>query len=467
MRRILTKTGLAAGLIFLLTSAVYAQTSATSTSSAGFYSTDADSFMNPTGFQGLQKSKFFGFINLDLSSEFGVGAATNIGKYYLSTYYNGNLFNGLVVSNKNTQSDSENENLFILNRDAKSQKNNLSFLLGFDKTGIKTGINMTTNNAFSDMGGKDKETYSLVSSYTPYIRVARKETLENLTLKPYVETGYYFGINSTKKTEEDENGIFSADLKDEEKDNDYLYLTLGSSFSFKKVTAVSHSCSFSLQPKFYFWDDLYCNTKSVTDASTAVTDFYRDRGRFDLKLSQGYSGYISAKNGFAFAFGASLPVEFNFKNYGNYKAVIKDSVSGTKTLYGSKYNSTDLMPAAFDSFTLIVTPELKGAVQWKINKFLSAHFGARLYTPKFTYTHENAEYDRETVSSQKNENYSKTVNSDTLTWTAVSGNLYSGLRFAVTSNVILDTYVKIFNGRRTSFDDIWNAEMQLQLLIKF
>jgi len=180
--------------------------SGTNRATAGLFTSDADDFIDPTGFGGVELAKsFFLAGGQNISTQSGnvglldLGFAANLGGLYLGTWYRGDIIRYNWGTASQTISPTWDDDLRVITQTTDTTEypgqfynfdNQIEFLIGVGSIGIKLGFMESVATA-KDEGKNDL----VVTDYKNGIVDYQNETVDYKNSKSYLKPYLGFGGN--------------------------------------------------------------------------------------------------------------------------------------------------------------------------------------------------------------------------------------------------------------------------------
>jgi hypothetical protein len=413
---------------------VSAQQSNTNAATAGTFTTDVDNFMDVTGWHSVQTGKIFGYTGFS-PNEIDLGLAKQFKKFYVGTYYNGNLWS----SNSATKNDTSTNTADIF---SSTTFNTGSVLVGIGNWGFKGNFYYTTNG-----DGKDYETSGTTTTNTDLMKynlILRCDagvilTTGNLIIKPRASLGYIVSADKTVTNTSSSLAGVSDTTKTTDDGYSVLQLGLGSALVLPEKKGIKQTADLQTDFNFYIYPsvhDSYDSGSSATDTKTT-----QSIAASDITLTPKYKIETKPADKLGINAVVTLPIIFNNKHSGDY----------TTTSLGT---DTSVSQDSTDN-TIYINPTISGGLQYAVvqDKFV-VNTGLKVTPPSLKY----------------NDNNNKIASSRTEKWnygsflTAVS----FGFQYFFVKNIGVSTTMSIFNSStyRTSLDTIWNSSMAFDLTLK-
>ena len=188
----------------VLVSPVFAQSSPTSISTSGVFTTDVEDSMDVLWYDSVEFDKFASFIGwVSTARPLSLGYATNFGELYLGTWYNGNFLvknttlTETVVKSYDLTNQIMNQvtTTTTFNNDYITSNNNLELLFGIAGMGIKVGYdeNMTRyKNPNRTAGTSITITEDTINGTTQYQNVIDEYSQTSGSMIPSIAWGMSF-----------------------------------------------------------------------------------------------------------------------------------------------------------------------------------------------------------------------------------------------------------------------------------
>jgi len=490
---------------------VYGQESNKSVSTAGVFTSDVDDALDVINYSNVEFDKWFGFIGYGGigSSPVNLGYATRFGDLYVGAYYSGNF---LSVSEGQTETVRVNYNLqtqlqtskvtTTFNNNTISSNNAVGVLIGVAGMGFGVGFHenvtetkypsgtsiIVTENQDGSVvqSNGDIRDYSNVSgTLTPVLQWGMSLDLDSVVIKPRVELGAEFGLNSEINNSRDVpfttiNGALAGAETLNLTGNNNRYVTpsisVGAGIDFEGFSLdVTYGIDFSVYDNSYddsgiggstagtvSWNGTKTTTTTLATTIT-VTDTnltINDRSAVNHSIDLGYYTDKEVATGLTLGLYAGVGIGIDTST--------SDSYSKTFTTTSTAYNNAALSSGdttqkqesrtnstVTDTTTFSLEPFVNiGAVyEWFPGRF-SINAGIALkplvYTSTLTKTSKpNNAFSKDVTYNSKGDVISETNSGSALTstedkveiantWSYLSAAFFGGFTFNFNDNMTLD-----------------------------
>jgi hypothetical protein len=515
---------------------VYGQESNKSVSTAGVFTSDVDDALDVINYSNVEFDKWFGFIGYGGigQSPVNLGYATRFGDLYVGAYYSGNFLN---VSEGQTETVKVNYNLqtqlqtskvtTTVNTNTISSNNAVGVLIGVAGMGIGVGFHenvteikypgtsiIVIENADGsiDQSNGDIRDYSNVSgTLTPTLQWGMSLDLDSVVIKPRVELGAEFGldsvINNSRAPFTTINGEFvgAETLNLTGKNNRYVTpkISVGAGIDFEGFSLdVTYGIDFSVYDNSYDdsgfsgstagtveWNGSKQTTTTLATTQTvsSTTLTIDDKSAVNHSIDLGYYTDKEVATGLTLGLYAGVGIGIDTSTSDSYSR----SFTTTSTAYNnaalSSGNTTQKQESRTDSTVIDITTfslepfvNIGAVYEWFPGRF-SINAGIALkplvYTSTLTKTSKpNNAFSKDVTYNSKGDVISETNSGSALTstedkveiantWSYLSATFFGGFTFNFNDNMTLDLAAGTGNG--SQFFNLNVANLNVLLSFKF
>lgn len=397
--------------------------SMTSKSTQELFGTDVDDYLSVNEWNNVQPTKGFGFLSYgnDGNSNINTGVAVPIGKFYLGTFFGGQLNSWSSETGIRTGRKDGNGG-FSASSTGTQNKASGSILFGFNNIGIMG--NITYQPGGGNRTDKNKTAPGLEITNNHFTLEAAVKAGFNVTgpkdilFKTSAEIGVTSKVNKTKAV----NKTVSPDTLAMANGNVHtLHINGGVYFDFEHNGPVTQSASFDLKTD---WDIYPTLTGRVKSGGKTVDTYTYGRLHDVITLEPAWQiTYEPEASKVALKAKVGMPIELDFKNNYNYIKVDGDKAYNTARVHTTGINFTPSVTAG-----LTYTPISK----------IRFNAGAKLSVPSFGWTITKTQYRK--VKDGAADPDKGTVNSLVYNFNTADGKiaLASGFTWFITQNVTFD-----------------------------
>lgn len=429
------KAALCTVLILFAAGFASAQKSNTNAATAGTFTTDVDNFMDVTGWHSVQTGNIFGYTGF-APNQIDIGLAKQFKKFYVGTYYNGNLWGGNTAEKTDDTVDKFSSTTF----------NTGSVLVGIGNWGFKGFFDYEPNGDGKDYetttaGGVTTTTNKDLMKYNLTLRCDAGVILTagNLIIKPRASLGYVVKADKTVTNTSSSLAGVSDTTTITDNGNSALLLGLGSALVLPEKKGIKQTVDLQTDFKFYIYPSVHDSldsgssatdtktTQSITASYIALTPKYKIETKPADKL--GINAVVT------------LPIYFINNHYGDYTT----TAAGTDTSVSQDSTKN----------TIYISPDIAVGLQYAIvqDKFV-VNTGLEITPPQLTYHDHN-----DKVASSRTETWKYDPFGTTVSF---------GFQYFFVKNIGVSTTMSIFNSSTysTSLNTIWNSSMAFDITLK-